>query len=385
MSNSANKNYLSAHIIDLSSIQIGKKANLNYPQINKKINKVIEKPTPKKPKKKISLDFIKIFLLLPRLIVAIFALIFSINEKTWLIIRFLFNYAKKIPIFFREKYHLQKNNRKITKKIIEKKRKLSSIFLIKTFYHWICSWARAFIFGIFIFFIIFATLNFSAYREIFNFWLQNPQTEMQTNLLEKIANTELLSEKKTASTNLNTQKTNHPISKNIIKNTTAKKNLPLPPLEFEITPFDSRLIIPRLGKNLPIINSEVGNLQLKNFAALEKDIQADLKNGVVHYPGTANPGEIGNVFITGHSSYYPWDNGRFKDSFSLLPQLVAGDKFYIYYKEKKYTYRVFDIKEVRPTKVDVLAQPQDKKIATLMTCTPVGTNLRRLIISAEQM
>jgi len=33
----------------------------------------------------------------------------------------------------------------------------------------------------------------------------------------------------------------------------------------------------------------------------------------------------------------------------------------------------------------VLNQPVDKRVATLMTCTPIGTTLRRLIVSAEEI
>jgi len=88
---------------------------------------------------------------------------------------------------------------------------------------------------------------------------------------------------------------------------------------------------------------------------------------------------MGNFFLTGHSSYYAWDNGRYKDVFALLHEVEAGDEAIIYWEGKKYTYILEQSKIIPPTEVSVLKQPDDKSIITLMTCTPVGTNKNRLI------
>ena len=156
-------------------------------------------------------------------------------------------------------------------------------------------------------------------------------------------------------------------------------------LDFPIVPTDNRLVIPKLGKSVPLVNMSTEHIEGENWSELEKQIQDGLRQGVVHYPGTAEPGQVGNVFITGHSSYYPWDPGKFKDVFAVLGQLEVGDEYYVYYDQKKYTYKVSDKFEVQPENVNVLQQPHDKKISTLMTCTPVGTTLRRLIIRAEEI
>ena len=156
-------------------------------------------------------------------------------------------------------------------------------------------------------------------------------------------------------------------------------------LDFPIAPTDNRLIVPKLGKSVPMVEMSTENIEGENWADLEEQIQDGLRKGVVHYPGTAVPGQTGNVFITGHSSYYPWDPGKFKDVFALLGQLEIGDEFMVYYDQRKYVYKINEKFEVYPDNVEVLQQPSDKKIATLMTCTPVGTTLRRLIIRAEQI
>lgn len=156
-------------------------------------------------------------------------------------------------------------------------------------------------------------------------------------------------------------------------------------LDFPVVPTDNRLVIPKLGKSVPLVNMTNENIQGENWSELEKQIQSGLQQGVVHYPGTAQPGQVGNVFITGHSSYYPWDPGQFKDVFAVLGQLEVGDEYYVYYNQGKYTYKVREKFEVNPDNVNVLQQPHDKKVSTLMTCTPVGTTLRRLIIRADDI
>jgi len=156
----------------------------------------------------------------------------------------------------------------------------------------------------------------------------------------------------------------------------------IPPLNIEIAPPDNRLIIPRINQNIPIVKVSSENLIKRDWDALEKDMKDALQSGVIHYPGTSMPGQTGNVVITGHSSYFPWDKGRFKDVFALLHEVVVGDRVVIYFEQDKFLYEVKEIKIVLPEDISVLKQTPDDRL-TLITCTPVGTNLKRLIVIAE--
>lgn len=158
----------------------------------------------------------------------------------------------------------------------------------------------------------------------------------------------------------------------------------LPKLNLPIYPPDTRIVIPRIFKNIPVIGVGNVNLIARDWDALEKDIQQALRSGVVHYPGTALPGEKGNVVITGHSSFYAWDPGRFKDVFGLLHEVKPQDKIYLFHNQKRYTYEIFDIRVVKPTEIDVLGQTNDERL-TLITCTPLGTNLKRLVVTAKRV
>ena len=156
----------------------------------------------------------------------------------------------------------------------------------------------------------------------------------------------------------------------------------IPQLDLEIAPLDDRLIIPRIDQNIPIVRVSSENLIARDWGALENEIQDALHDGVIHYPGTSLPGDSGNVVITGHSSYFPWDSGNFKDVFALLNDVIEGDNVVIYYNQKKYVYEVTDKKIVLPDDISVLKKTPSDQL-TLITCYPIGTNLKRLIVTAK--
>ena len=108
-----------------------------------------------------------------------------------------------------------------------------------------------------------------------------------------------------------------------------------------------------------------------------------LAQGVIHVNGTSKPGEKGNVYITGHSSNYPWAKGNYNQIFALLDKLVIGDQIKVAYQNKTYLYTVFEKKVVMPSDTSILKQTEDNRL-TLVTCTPVGTNLKRLVVLATQ-
>lgn len=166
--------------------------------------------------------------------------------------------------------------------------------------------------------------------------------------------------------------------------TSDSKNggLEIPELSLEIAPPDNRIIIPRINKSVPVVNVSTENLLKRDWGALEEEIQEALRGGVVHYPGTAQAGQEGNVVITGHSSYFPWDPGRFKDVFALLHEVAVGDKIIVYHEQEKLTFQVYETKVVTPDKISILTQEGENRL-TLLTCTPVGTNLKRLVVFAK--
>lgn len=220
-----------------------------------------------------------------------------------------------------------------------------------------------------IFVVLFLGLNFSAFKQITENWL-HPDKYAE----KQIALEETLIENRIPKPNL--------LPTAGMKRENRKS---FPALNIAIVPIENRIIIPKIGKNIPIISIQNEALLNEDWKQLEKDIQQGLREGVVHYPGTAIPSQNGNFFVTGHSSYYPWDDGKYKDVFALLHNLEVGDEYTIYWNQKKYNYIIRERKVVNPKDTSTLDQPKEEKISTLMTCTPLGTAKNRLILVAEQI
>ncbi|MEI7818834.1 MAG: sortase [bacterium] len=144
----------------------------------------------------------------------------------------------------------------------------------------------------------------------------------------------------------------------------------------ETVPPGDVIIIPKIKvDNVPVIFEA---------SAAEAAIQKSLQNGVVHYAGTALPGEKSNIVIVGHSSNDWWEPGNYKFIFALLEKLVPGDQIQMNYKERKYVFEVTNSKVVEPSEISVL-QPTSEPQLTLITCTPPGTSWKRLIVTAKQI
>lgn len=136
------------------------------------------------------------------------------------------------------------------------------------------------------------------------------------------------------------------------------------------------LSIPAINVSTPVIYDETSFDNGKIQKALEK--------GVVHYGTTALPGTAGNIVVVGHSSGQPWTPGDYKFVFTLLDKLKPGDRILLDYQGERYTFRVSGSLVVTPDDLQSV-QPTTKPQLTLITCTPVGTNKNRLIVTADQV
>ncbi len=138
-----------------------------------------------------------------------------------------------------------------------------------------------------------------------------------------------------------------------------------------VVTYPSEVQIPKLGLVAPL-----------HISVLPSQVIPTLQSGVVHYADTALPGQIGNVVIFGHSSDYPWSPGLYKNVFALLDQLVAGDQIVVPYTTQKFVYEVVSAKVVKPTELSVLKKTSTPQL-TLITCYPVGTAQKRLVVIAR--
>lgn len=87
-------------------------------------------------------------------------------------------------------------------------------------------------------------------------------------------------------------------------------------------------------------------------------------------------------FLFAHSSDLPWRITRYNTAFLRLGELQKGDQIIISKYGTRYQFEVVEKKEVQPEEVQYLNEASPNKLV-LMTCTPVGTSLRRLLVFAK--
>jgi sortase A len=140
---------------------------------------------------------------------------------------------------------------------------------------------------------------------------------------------------------------------------------------------EPKIIIPKINLEVPVVY-DLGSIE-------EDPIQEALENGVVHYDTTPQPGQEGNVAIVGHSSNNILNRGKYKFAFVLLKQLEVGDTFMLHKDGKRYVYKIYEKKIVKPTDIGVLGPAERPSTATLITCDPPGTSVNRLVVVGEQI
>lgn len=150
------------------------------------------------------------------------------------------------------------------------------------------------------------------------------------------------------------------------------KNSPLAtPTPVDLTK-DSVINLPSLSEPLPLVFSDTLE---------ESIIQEHLKDGAVVLPLGTTFGEPGNVVVTAHSSGTK-AFGPYRFAFSKLSELEEGSEYSISTPSGKYHYRVYGKEIVWPNEVDRL--PDDERsTVTLVTCWPLWTNFKRLLVHAE--
>lgn len=116
----------------------------------------------------------------------------------------------------------------------------------------------------------------------------------------------------------------------------------------------------------------------------EKKYMKALESGVAQYHGTPRPGQKGNSFIFGHSSYYKNKPGDYKEVFKSIDKLVNDDIITIKHDADLINYKVFRTAIISDSDFSVLGA-SDKTMITLMTCWPPGTLQKRYIVQAEKV
>ncbi len=122
----------------------------------------------------------------------------------------------------------------------------------------------------------------------------------------------------------------------------------------------TRIQIPAINVDAPIVHG---------------DDWEQLKKGVAHNAASANPGQPGNVVLSGH-------NDVFGEVFRYLERLKPGDEVIVYTNQRAYTYVISGWDLVEPTQVEVMAPTPDATI-TLISCHPYLVDNHRIIVKGS--
>lgn len=144
--------------------------------------------------------------------------------------------------------------------------------------------------------------------------------------------------------------------------TTLPQPLPPPPdpRAFEEQQLLGGISIPTLGVDAPL---------------LEGVRLTTLDNGPGHWPGSAMPGEIGNVVVAAHRTSH---GGPFR----YIDTLVEGDEVIFTTEAGPITYTVTGVQIVEPDALWIV-EPTETPTATLFACHPPGSVKQRIVVNLQ--
>ncbi|GGO96381.1 class C sortase [Actinomyces gaoshouyii] len=127
-----------------------------------------------------------------------------------------------------------------------------------------------------------------------------------------------------------------------------------------------RLRIPAIDLDLPIYHGTSDEVLLA---------------GLGHLQGTSLPvgGKGTRSVITGHRGLAN------ATMFTNLDQVGVGDTFALEVFGEVLSYRVVETKVVAPEETEALRADPDRDLVTLVTCTPLGINTHRILVTAERI
>ncbi|GEK80234.1 class C sortase [Agrococcus baldri] len=128
----------------------------------------------------------------------------------------------------------------------------------------------------------------------------------------------------------------------------------------------ARVRIPTIGVDLPIYHGTD---------------EETLRKGIGHLLGSAMPvgGAGTHSVLTGHRGLPE------SVLFSELDQVATGDIFELDVYGEVLTYQVRDVQVIEPGDTDLLMPESGRDLVSLVTCTPLGINSHRIIVTGERI
>lgn len=137
-------------------------------------------------------------------------------------------------------------------------------------------------------------------------------------------------------------------------------NSPLLNIPDEVVRAGTRIVIPSIGVDAPIG---------------EGTDWESLKYKVGHQPGTANPGQRGNMVLAAHNDVYG-------ELFRYLPDVPVGEIITIYAGAEAFRYQITERRIITPDQVEVML-PTTGPTTTLISCYPYLIDTHRIVLFGE--
>lgn len=158
----------------------------------------------------------------------------------------------------------------------------------------------------------------------------------------------------------------------ILTNVRQALNVPLPAAKRvkakvvnRMRPPDNRLVIPKIGVNLPIVEGQ--------------ESESALWKGAWRISGSSTPKFGGNTVLSAHRFRYRPPSNL---TLYLLDKVKRGDVMIVYWQGKEYDYRITETKIVPRENTDI-AEPTLTDQLTVFTCHPLFSTKERLVVVGE--
>jgi sortase A len=156
---------------------------------------------------------------------------------------------------------------------------------------------------------------------------------------------------------------------------------PAPTVVYPIGPPPVRLVIPSIGVDIPVIT--VGTVK-QTLGGQTYEVWDTVANAAAYHKTSAPPGYIGNTVLNGHRDIHG-------AVFAHLDKVQVGDPITVYTDDHEFVYIVSEILEVPERYASAAQRAENQRLIgyipeerlTLITCTPYGTNLNRLLVIAR--
>jgi LPXTG-site transpeptidase (sortase) family protein len=133
----------------------------------------------------------------------------------------------------------------------------------------------------------------------------------------------------------------------------------------------------------PAVLVSINATQIQGPIVYGQDGEELLKKGFWHYPGSVYPGEQGVSVIFGHRRYHL---PPASDTFYNLDKVNVGNRVEIQLQDGTWLeYTVVNVEVINPEDLySVVTAQSNEYLVKFITCTPLGTDKQRLIVTAEK-